>query len=113
MSCSRGLILSQGSEVGCGWRRLAGLRHHWPSDLMGSLTGSSYCRLPHGCASGAHPVRLPPSPSASNQGKAAEIEHVQHCGFCVPQDGGDLQLVAAHWTGHESRGRPAGEAGPS
>lgn len=108
MSCSRGLILSQGSEVGYDLRRLAGI-HHWPSDPTGLLIGSSCCCLPRGCASGAHPVRLPPSPSESNQGKAAEITRVQHCGFCVPPDGGDL-LEAAHWTSYGSRERLAGEA---
>lgn len=113
MSCSTGLILSQESEVGCGWQMLADLHHRWPSDQMGSLTGSSCCCLPRGCASAAHPVRLPPSPSESYQGKVAEITHDQHYGFCVLLDGDDLRLVAVHWTGHGSRGRPAGEAGLS
>lgn len=113
MSCSRALILSQESEVGCGWRMLADLHHRTPSDPTGSLTGSSCSCSPRGCASGAHPARSPPSPSESNQGKVAEIEHVQHCGFCVHLDGGDLRPVPAHWTSHGSMGRPAGGAGLS
>lgn len=95
MSCSRGLILSQESEVGCGWQRLADLHLRWPSDLMGSLAGSSCCCLLRGCVLEAHRVRLPPSPSESNQGKVAGTKHVQHCGFYVPLDGDD-QLLAAH-----------------
>lgn len=113
MSCSKVLILFQESEVGCGWRMAAELHRRWPSDPMGSLTGSSCCCRPRGCASGAHPERLPPSPFESNLGKVAEITLVQHYGFCAPLDGGDLQLVAVHWIGHGSMGRPAGEAGLS
>lgn len=107
------LILSQESEAGYGWRTLVDLHHRWPSDPMGSLTGSSCCRLNRGCASGAHPGRLPPSPSERNQGKVAETTRAQHYGFCVLLDGGDLQLVVVHWTGRGSTGRPAGEAGLS
>lgn len=111
MSCSRGLILSQGSEVECGWRMPAD--HHWPSDQMGSLTGRSCCCLPRGCASAAHPVRSPPSPSESYPHKGAEIAHGQHYGFYVLLDEDDLHLMVVHWTDHWSMERPAGAAGQS
>lgn len=94
-SCSRALTLSQVSEAGCGWQKLAGLHLHWPSDQMGSLAASSCCCSPRGCASGARQVRLLPSPFESNQGTPAEITHAQHCGFCVRRDGG-VRLLTAH-----------------
>lgn len=89
------------------WKRRAVLLLRWPSGLMGSSTGRFCWRLHHGCASEAHPAMLPPSLSESNWGKAV-IKRVQHCEFYVLLDAGDQ--LAARWTGHGSRGRPAGEA---